>query len=271
MNKLPILMTASVSTRGMVGADFTDEEREKMYLETLTFYGRELLGNDSDRKIVFAENSGWDLDAFNSRLACKYPNQIEFVPLNPEEFDISKGKGYNELLLISKAIRCSKSLKESNAFLKVTGRYPIYNLSSFLGDAEEFFCNGGALYCDMKDHSLYDIIFRNPSVWNGHKVGTGMFASTVNFFTEKLGPLYTQCNDYEGKWVECVWYDALQHYRQHPCPEVSLRFKVEPEYGGMQGSNNSTFTFSKNNQSPKKKIMRFVGNILRRYVPSFWF
>ena len=38
MIKLPILMTASVSTRGMAGADFSDEEREKMYLETLGFY-----------------------------------------------------------------------------------------------------------------------------------------------------------------------------------------------------------------------------------------
>lgn len=36
MNKLPLLMTASVSTRGMIGACFTDEEREKMYCETLS-------------------------------------------------------------------------------------------------------------------------------------------------------------------------------------------------------------------------------------------
>ena len=271
MNKLPILMTASISTRGMVGADFTDDEREKMYLETLSFYGEKLLNNDGDRKIVFAENSGWDLDSLKSKLICQYPCQIEFVSLNPDEFDISKGKGYNELLLISKAIKCAKSLKEAKAFLKVTGRYPIYNLAYFLQDAEKFFYNGGALYCDMKDHSLYDIVFRNPSIWNGHKVGTGMFASTINFYEEKLGPLYAKCNDYTGRWVECVWYDALCHYRRHPCPEVSLRFKVEPVYGGMQGSNNSTFTFSKNNQSFKKKIMRFVGNILRRHVPNFWF
>jgi hypothetical protein len=43
MNKIPLLMTASVATRGMKGADFTDEEREKMYLSTIRFYIKELL------------------------------------------------------------------------------------------------------------------------------------------------------------------------------------------------------------------------------------
>ena len=44
MNKLPLLMTASVSTRGMVGACFTDEEREKMYRESLMIYEKMLIG-----------------------------------------------------------------------------------------------------------------------------------------------------------------------------------------------------------------------------------
>lgn len=41
--KLPLLMTASVCTRGMINADFTAAEREKMYVEALTFYIEHLL------------------------------------------------------------------------------------------------------------------------------------------------------------------------------------------------------------------------------------
>lgn len=38
MKSLPILMTASVSTRGMEGACFSDHERYNMYLNTLIAY-----------------------------------------------------------------------------------------------------------------------------------------------------------------------------------------------------------------------------------------
>lgn len=61
---LPILMTASVSTRGMKGACFTDDERERMYLNALSYYLLAL----PDAKIVFAENSGWNLEDFARKL-----------------------------------------------------------------------------------------------------------------------------------------------------------------------------------------------------------
>ena len=47
--KLPLLLTASISARGMKGACFSDEEREAMYLAALKWY---------------LENSGWNLSAF---------------------------------------------------------------------------------------------------------------------------------------------------------------------------------------------------------------
>lgn len=41
-------------------------------------------------------------------------NKIEFVSLNPDEFDISKGKGFNEMLMINKALEISEFLKKSS-------------------------------------------------------------------------------------------------------------------------------------------------------------
>ena len=102
MNKLPLLMTASVSTRGMVGACFTDEEREKMYRESLMIYEKMLIGGGETYKIVFVDNSGWDLSSIKSSV--KENPSIEFLSLDSEDFDVTKGKGYNELLLINKPL-----------------------------------------------------------------------------------------------------------------------------------------------------------------------
>lgn len=273
MNKLPILMTASISTRGMVGADFGDEEREKMYLETLGYYVDELLANDALRKIIFVENSGWDIDKFKSKILNLPEGRVEFLSLDPKCFDISKGKGYNELILINQAVERSCALREAGAFIKVTGRYPVYNLLYFLQKAEQFiFGQGGRFYGDMKDHSVYDFLFpNNTSKWNGHAAYTVLFASTIKFYQEELGPLYNLCNDYKGRWVECVWYDALVKYRGGKDCGVSLRFKREPVCGGLQGSSAQTIAFSKNNLSFKSRLMRFIGNCIRIFMPWFWF
>lgn len=272
MNKLPILMTASISTRGMAGANFSDEEREKMYLETIRFYAKKVLAIDKDRQIVFAENSGWDMDLFKAKMGNLPEEQIEFISLDPRDFDVSKGKGYNELILINQALVKTKTLHDADAFMKVTGRYPVYNLLDYLHKAEEFFSAGGKFYGDIKDHKVYDILFpRNTAKWNGHAAYTVLFATTVDFYKKNLGPLYKDCNDYEGRWVECVWYDALKRYRGQMGSGVSLRFRREPICGGLQGSNAQTIAFSKSNQSLKSSIIRFVGNFIRIFLPWFWF
>ena len=95
---------------------------------------------------------------------------------------------------------------------------------------------------------------------------TVLFATTVDFYKTKLGPLYFECNDYVG-----VWYDALKEYRGKKGCGVSLRFKHEPICGGLQGSSAQTIAFSKSNQSLKSCIMRFIGNCIRVFMPWFWF
>lgn len=71
MNKynLPVLLTASISTHGMKGVCFTDEERENQYLTTLAFY----LTHMPEHQFVFAENSGWNLNSFRDKLTTTTP------------------------------------------------------------------------------------------------------------------------------------------------------------------------------------------------------
>lgn len=135
-------MTASISTRGMNGACFTNQERERMYMGALQYYSSVLPKKDGF-KIVFAENSGWDLTSIKNILRKTENADIEFISLSPACFDISKGKGYNELLLINHAIELSTCIRNSIGFMKVTGRYPIYNIRYFLDQACNFILEGG--------------------------------------------------------------------------------------------------------------------------------
>lgn len=270
--KLPILMTASVSTRGMKGAAFSDSEREKMYLEALKVYIDLLLARDPARRIVFAENSGWDLETFRSQLPGDYLGQIEFIGLNPLDFDINRGKGYNEILLINQTIERSAVIKKAGAFMKVTGRYPVYNLGRYLEESEEFFSRGGRYYGDMKDHKVFDVLFpHNTAKWNGHAAYTVLFATTLDFYANHLAESYSLCNDYTNDWIECVWYRLLKDYRFQMNGGVQLRLPVEPVCGGMQGSTAQTIAFSRSNESAKALLLRFVGNCIRRLTPNFWF
>lgn len=53
--------------------------------------------------------------------------------------------------------------------------------------------------------------------------------------------------------------------------KISLRFKREPHFGGIEGSDISTWTGTKEQDSLKGKFKRLVGNFFRKCMPWFWF
>lgn len=134
IDMIPILLTASVDTRGMKGSKFTAEEREKMYVDTLNYYIK-LFGREKrDTTLVFVENSGWSSDSILNQLYKNDKVTIEYLSLVPSDFVQEKGKSYNEMLLIDKAIEKSSSIKDNGCFFKVTGRFPIANLNVLVNE-----------------------------------------------------------------------------------------------------------------------------------------
>lgn len=258
-------MTASVSTRQMKGACFSDEEREAMYVGAISYYIRHLLG-EKGRRIVFAENSGWNLESIKRKLPAYDERQIEFVSLPVDLFDISKGKGYNELLLINETLRRSRFIQESGAFFKVTGRYPIYNLGYFLRSAEKsIYGKGVSLYADIKDHRLYDWLGLG---WCGHSFECRLFGVDNAYYLEHIAPLYARCNDYTGNLLEAVLFN---HVKSCGGGKMCLRFGREPHFGGLEGSDIAALSFSKEQDSWKGKAKRLVGNAIRMFLPFFYF
>ena len=76
---LPVLMTASVDTRGMVGARYAAQEREQMYADALRFY-LDNLCHDPRQKIVFCDNSGWDLASLRAKVGGGTPSNGSRLP-----------------------------------------------------------------------------------------------------------------------------------------------------------------------------------------------
>lgn len=256
-------MTASISTRGMKCASFSDEEREKMYFGTLKYYDEHLL-SDPCQQIVFVDNSGWNLVNLKRAISDEHQHQVEFISLDPVLFDISKGKGYNELLLINNALEKSKFIKECGVFFKVTGRYSIYNVGYFIKKAyKKIVTDGQDFYGDMKDHCLYDLLRLG---WCGHSGEARLFGSKTEFFQQKIGSRYSELNDYKGKLVEGLLFDVMKSSQN-----ITKRFKREPHMGGLEGSNINAISFSKQQDSMLGKFKRYIGNFIRVCLPFFWF
>ncbi len=264
MNNLPILMTASVSTRGMAGADFSDEEREKMYINSLNWYIARFDSRKEKVQIVFVENSGWDLTNIKAKMKRSRYVTVELVSLSVDLFDISRGKGYNEFLLITKGIEASSVI--SRAFLKVTGRYPILNIEFFLKEASNKIGNGFVFYGDIKDHCLYQKLGLK---WTGHIATSVLFASTVGNWRQNIEPQIERLNDYAGYWAENLLYDYMQPFRGTRECRVSCRFGRELHCGGVNGFKGSGW--AKDNNSFLNRVNRLVGNLIRIFLPFFWF
>ena len=256
LNNIIILMIASVSTRGMKGALFLDKEREKMYLDSISYYCNLFNNYKIKPKIIFAENSDWDLTFIKNNI--KY-NNIEYISLPASEFDISKGKGYNEFLLIDKTIEKSNFLKNGNGFIKVTGRYPILNINTFIKNIKP----NDLIYCDLKDHKLYDNLGLN---WCGHSCDTRIYYINKSFYLNNLKGEYIKCDDYKVYVAERLMYDFVKTLDRKD-KNIKLRFKREPIMGGVEGSIGTSIMCCDDHSSLKSKTKTLIGNLIRIIMP----
>lgn len=262
MTTLPVLLTATVDPKDTPGADFTPHQREEMYIQTLLYYCS-ALGHIPGIQLVFAENSGWNLERIQACLPPHAP--VEFLSISPHLFTPARGKGYNEVLLIQEALQRSSVLDP--AFLKVTGRYPVYNLPLFLeGGTRALLQDTKVLYIDIKDHALYSSLGLS---WAGRSADVRIFGSTKAFFLTEIAPAVSFLDDREGRMLEGLMYNVVKsRWKQ---PDLVYRFRREPHYGGIEGSRIQALSFSKHQDSLKGKIKRLTGNVMRFIVPQFLF
>lgn len=152
---IPILLTASVDTRGMRGAKFSALERESMYVDTLNYYISYFSKYKESFTLIFAENSGWNELSIRSKLKIADNVYVEYIALSPNKFDISKGKSYNEMLMLDLVTESNETIRKAGIFFKLTGRFPIKNLYRLLKEVDKRNSGGQLIFIKIAKTTLF--------------------------------------------------------------------------------------------------------------------
>lgn len=265
---IPILLTASVDTRGMSGARFAALEREKMYVDTLNYYIDDFRSREGEYELVFAENSGWSKTSILSKLHDADNVFIEYLSIDKELFDQSKGKGYNEMLLLDIASEQSASIQNSGAFFKLTGRFPILNLYALLKEVEKYSGKNMQFYGDCKDHNLYDWLHLPI---NGHAGECRYYAVSLDFWNKHFKSNYKKIDDYKGPLIEDFFLEVMRETKREI--GVHCRYKTQAAFSGNGGHSlgkGLAFFYSTNNDSALMKFKRGLRQAIRWCFPWWW-
>lgn len=263
---IPVLMTASIDAKGMSNALFTPLEREKQYIEVINEYIKRFSRIQGEWQFVFVENSGWPKNRILSNIQSTENVNFEYIALDPDVFDIRRGKGYNEMLMIDLALQESQLIQKQRIFFKVTGRYVFVNLYNLLTEVEK---NGGenlCFYADVKDHALFDIL-HIPI--NGHWGECRYYAVSLDFWNKNMRGMYKFLDD-KGWSIESFFLYLVRKVKHQK--GVYIRFKTQPRIKGYGGFTPVKGVFTGNNHynSFGNKVKDIIRQVLRYVVPFWW-
>ena len=190
-------------------------------------------------KIIFIENSGYDLSFFLNKAKSFQNKKIEIISVNLNNtYDKKLGKGYGEYLCLKEIENQSNLFKESKYFIKVTGRYYVKNYVKFFN---EFFKKKSDIFVCMKDNLTY--------------ADSHIFAGTNHFFSNYLLSSIAKTNDTKGVFME---HRLSKSVLLGICDDLKFdHFTIYPDISGIIGTNNKKF---KNNFVKKFKLY-FFGKI----------
>ncbi|NLG15398.1 MAG: hypothetical protein GX561_14495 [Lentisphaerae bacterium] len=261
--KTPLVMTATIDPKGMANLSVNDvKEREGQYLETFKFY----LELPCIERIVFVENSGWELDRFKEISSSLPETEVEFISLDCNDYPREYGKSYGEMLILDHVVDESRLVKEAGEFVKVTGRFPILNIDALLDEMSRR--RPWDLYCDNKDHKVYDWLRLG---WNGHACDTRFFGVTVEFYRRHFYGHYVELDDSRDLLIEGFFFRVAKVESESGRSRVVRRFRTEPEYSGKGGHVQISLIGVNDNSGWVATLKRRIRQVGRWVVPWFWF
>lgn len=121
---IALLLTATIDPGATLFVQRRDPQtRLRDYLSALAAW----LSCGAAARVVFCENSGFDLSPL-ARLAARYGEcSVELISFQGNEAGAVRGKGYTELKLIEHAMHVSSVLSGSDIVAKCTGRLTVGN------------------------------------------------------------------------------------------------------------------------------------------------
>lgn len=226
---LALILTASIDIKGMPRATPTvPEQRQEDYYKSLKYYTD---NHPSVKKIIFIENSGWDLSRVKEATDDNpHDKQIEFISLDCNDFPRRYGKGFGECLLIANGLARSQLYKEVTHIAKITGRIYLENLTKILLSIKQ----PVDCFCDYKDQG-----YKIRRLWGEKHVGphsdTRFLVFSKKFYEDIIQPLHIKHQQKEprGFCIEAEFYYAIKNAEKDY--RVQSRFAVEPKFSGVAG------------------------------------
>lgn len=244
-----MLLTATIHVAaGLTDSPISDpSRREREYLDCLRFY----LAQERVRRVVFVENSGADVTVFR-RVPTPRNVHLEVVSLDQNVFPSEFGKGYGEARLIDTVLSRSELLSQAQAFVKVTGRLTLRNVSPLLASLDVT----ASGHFDVRDHEIYSWLGLPGS---GHHADTRFFAVRRELFDAHFRSLHTAHTN--GVFsLEANYLGAIRR-AQRAGWKVRDRFTIEPVYGGTAGH-------GKDYDALPERAKRAVRSLARRCLPN---
>jgi len=241
MNELDfsLILTCTIDPKGMKFlARSSIEDRLNDYKSSFTKW----CNNNYVKRIIFIENSGYDLTFFNQIAQNFTSKEIEIISSDVNNnFPRELGKGYGEYLCYEEIFNKSSLAKKTNFFIKVTGRHYINNFSSLIDEIKN----------NKKD---IHVCFKNNLTF----VNTSFFAGSHNFFKNYILSQAKKTNDGKGKIIEnCIAEAALIGIAN------GLTFNQLSTYANIDGYIGTNNKKIKNNFF--KKIKLFFFGKLKKY------
>lgn len=217
-NQVSILLTACVkpAERQRFNKVTDPGERLNQYLQALDFYICR-----TSLPIVFVDNSGVDISEFPEVRKHIISGRLEVLCYTADDFTKCKGKGYGEQDIIYKALQLSKTLKQSDYIIKITGRLKILNIKSFVKRIS---------FTTRKD------IFFGIRHWNIPWMFSYCYACPASFYDEDFFYKMRMVNEDD---VNCLSFETVLHDIVMSRNGESLRFMhliAPPVVDGILGA-----------------------------------
>jgi hypothetical protein len=207
MTKSIIFMTGCIDPGGMHMTLLTDTgKRKAQYIDAIRFYLA-----SAGVPVLFVENSGNDLSGeFPTEISEK---KLEIVTFRGNDYDKTRGKGYGEMMIIEEAIRSSSFFQQADFIFKVTGRYKVLNVRSYVGHYDEKRDTAALMVNLQPDLALADSRFfgAKPGFFEDFliKYRPVINEQTCMYFEKALA------NAVHEAIVQGFRYSCLPHYPRH--------------------------------------------------------
>ena len=158
------------------------ETRLNDYKKSFNFW----INNKNVNKIIFIENSGYDLTFFKNLAKSNQNKEIEILSTNSNNFlDKKRGKGFGEHTCLKEVFDLSEISKKTNYFIGVTGRHCVNNFDIILKD---IISNNADIYINLSDN----LKFSDTNIYGGSK----------KFFLEYVLPETKKTTDIKNYFFE---------------------------------------------------------------------